>query len=52
LFPELLTLEGDHGGRGLIQKYRNRVELVEWNEEATFMDIDDQKDYERIKALA
>ena len=52
LFAELLTLKGDHGGRALIKKYRDRVELVHWNEEATFMDIDNQKDYERIKALA
>jgi molybdenum cofactor cytidylyltransferase len=51
-FPELLKLKGDHGGRSLIKKYRDRVEVVGWHEEASFMDIDDQKDYERLKLLA
>jgi molybdenum cofactor cytidylyltransferase len=52
LFPELLKLKGDHGGRAVIKKYRERVEVLPWSEAATFMDIDDQKDYDRIKALA
>jgi molybdenum cofactor cytidylyltransferase len=52
LFPELLKLKGDHGGRTVIKKYRDRVELVQWNEETTFIDIDDHKDYERLKLLA
>jgi molybdenum cofactor cytidylyltransferase len=52
LFPELLKLKGDYGGRSLIKKFREGVELVEWDEETTFMDIDDQKDYERLKLLA
>jgi molybdenum cofactor cytidylyltransferase len=52
LFPELLKLKGDHGGRSLIEKLRDRVELVEWTSAATFMDIDDEKDYERLKLMA
>ena len=52
IFPELLKLEGDRGGRAVIEKYQDRLELVQWNEEVPFMDIDDQKDYERIKLLA
>jgi molybdenum cofactor cytidylyltransferase len=52
LFPELLKLKGDHGGRSVIKKHRDRVELVQWHEEATFMDIDNQQDYERLKLLA
>ena len=52
IFPELLKLEGDRGERAVIEKYQDRLELVQWNEEAPFMDIDDQKDYERIKLLA
>jgi molybdenum cofactor cytidylyltransferase len=52
IFPELLKLEGDRGGRAVIEKYQDRLEPVQWNEEAPFMDIDDQKDYERIKMLA
>lgn len=52
LFPELLKLKGDHGGRSLIEKLRDRVELVQWKSAATFMDIDDEKDYERLKLMA
>ena len=52
IFPELLKLEGDRGGRAVIEKYQDRLELVQWNEAAPFMDIDDQTDYERIKLLA
>jgi molybdenum cofactor cytidylyltransferase len=52
LFPELLKLKGDHDGRSLVKKFRDRVEWVEWHEEATFMDIDDQQDYARLKLLA
>lgn len=52
LFPELLNLKGDRGGRSLVKKFRDRVELLEWHEEAPFMDIDEEKDYERLKLLA
>ena len=52
LFPELLKLKGDHGARSLIKKFAERVERVHWNEETSFMDIDDQKHGERLKLLA
>ena len=52
VFPELLKLKGDHGGRSLLEKLRDRLELVEWKSAATFMDIDDEKDYERLKLMA
>jgi molybdenum cofactor cytidylyltransferase len=52
VFPELLKLKGDHGGRSLLEKLRDRVELVEWKSAATFIDIDDEKDYERLKLMA
>jgi molybdenum cofactor cytidylyltransferase len=52
LFPELLELTGDRGGRMLIEKYRDRTALVAWEEEMPFMDLDVRADYERLKELA
>jgi CTP:molybdopterin cytidylyltransferase MocA len=52
LFPELLQLTGDRGGRMLIEKYKNRTALVEWKDEISFLDLDVHEDYERLKELA
>jgi molybdenum cofactor cytidylyltransferase len=52
LFPELLKLTGDRGGRLLIEKHKSRTDLVEWHQEMPFMDIDVREDYERLKELA
>jgi molybdenum cofactor cytidylyltransferase len=52
LFPELLQLTGDRGGRGLIEKHRNRTALIEWKDEMPFLDLDVHEDYERLKELA
>jgi molybdenum cofactor cytidylyltransferase len=51
LFPKLLQLTGDHDGRELIEKYRKKTALVEWNDEASFKDIDVRGDYERINVV-
>jgi molybdenum cofactor cytidylyltransferase len=52
LFPEILRLTGDRGGRFLIEKHKSRTEYVEWQQEMPFMDIDVREDYERLKELA
>jgi molybdenum cofactor cytidylyltransferase len=52
LFPDLLKLTGDRGGRVLIEKYRDKTEIVEWTEEIPFIDLDAREDYERLKGLA
>jgi molybdenum cofactor cytidylyltransferase len=52
LFPELLRLTGDRGGRTLIEKYSAHTERVEWNDEAPFMDLDVREDYEKLLRLA
>jgi molybdenum cofactor cytidylyltransferase len=52
LFPELLQLSGDRGGRVLIEKHRNKTALVEWKDETPFFDIDGHEDYERLKEMA
>jgi molybdenum cofactor cytidylyltransferase len=51
LFPELLQLTGDRAGRGLIEKYRKKTALVEWNDELSFKDINIPGDDEKIKAV-
>jgi molybdenum cofactor cytidylyltransferase len=45
LFPKLLQLAGDRDGRELVEKYRKKTALVEWNDEGVC------EDYERIKAV-
>lgn len=52
LFPDLLKLTGDRGGRALLEKHRKMTTLVEWQDELPFLDIDLPEDYERIKGLA
>ncbi|MGH7774575.1 MAG: nucleotidyltransferase family protein [Candidatus Binatia bacterium] len=48
LFPELLKLTGDRGGRGLIERYKNNAAFLEWNEEGPFLDLDTWEDYEKL----
>ncbi len=52
IFPELLELSGDRGGRALIEKHKDRTEIVEWHDELSFMDLDRREDYEKLKELA
>jgi molybdenum cofactor cytidylyltransferase len=49
LFPELAAAEGDLGGRALIARHREEVELVEVDDRALLRDIDTQADYEGIQ---
>ena len=48
LFPELLAVEGDRGGRQLIVRHQEQVERVEVDDMAVVMDIDTRQDYERM----
>jgi molybdenum cofactor cytidylyltransferase len=50
LFPKLLQLTGDRDGRALIEKYRKKTSLVEWDDELSFKDMDVREDYEKMKA--
>ena len=49
LFPKLLQLTGDRNGRELIEKYRKKTALVEWNDDV--IDINIPGDDEKIKAV-
>ncbi len=48
LFSELSAVEGDRGGRILIDRYQGRVERVDVEDAAVIMDIDSPQDYEGI----
>jgi len=45
MFPELMQLTGDRGGRPLIHKYADRVAVVQVSDPATLKDIDTPQDY-------
>lgn len=49
LIPELLKLSGDRGGRGLIDRFKEKAAFLEWNDETPFADLDGWEDYEKIK---
>ena len=51
LFPELLDLKGDQGGRVLLERNRGRAAFLEWHEESPFVDVDTWEDYQRLKLL-
>ncbi len=46
LFPELLAVRGDRGGRNLIARYPEQVEQVEVDDPAVIADIDSPEDYQ------
>lgn len=45
-FDELLNLEGDHGAKNILQKYRNEVASVDFKNGK--IDVDTKKDYEEL----
>lgn len=49
LFPELLQLTGDTGGRGLIETHKNEAAFLEWRDESPFLDVDTPEDYEKLR---
>jgi molybdenum cofactor cytidylyltransferase len=49
LFPELLAVEGDRGGRALFDRYAQQVERLEVDDPAVVTDIDTHQDYETIR---
>jgi CTP:molybdopterin cytidylyltransferase MocA len=48
-FPDLLTLEGDVGGRGIFSKHD--VEYLPWHDDSLLLDVDEPEDYQRLKEL-
>jgi molybdenum cofactor cytidylyltransferase len=50
LFPELLAVEGDQGGREVITRYQARIECVQVDDPAVILDVDTPHDYEQARA--
>jgi molybdenum cofactor cytidylyltransferase len=49
LFSELLQMQGDEGGRQVIQRHQREVEAVEVGDQSLFLDIDTAEEYERAR---
>jgi molybdenum cofactor cytidylyltransferase len=47
-FQDLLTLEGDMGGRGIFHKHR--VEYLPWHDDRLLLDVDTPEQYQRLIA--
>jgi len=45
-FPDLMTLEGDVGGRAIFHKHH--VEYLAWHDDSLLMDIDTPEQYQRL----
>jgi len=52
MFPDLLKVTGGRSGLALLEKYRDKADLVPWSEEIPFFDIVVRADYERLKEPA
>ena len=52
LFPDLLKLTRDRSGRALLEKNRDKAELVPWTEEIPGAEIEARADYARLKEPA
>lgn len=46
VFPDLLNLKGDTGGRGLFEKHP--VDYLPWHDETILMDVDSPADYQKL----
>ncbi len=51
LFPQLLAIEGDQGGRTLIARYQEQMERVQVDDPAVILDVDTRHDYEKTQRL-
>jgi molybdenum cofactor cytidylyltransferase len=51
LFPELLAVEGDQGGREIITRYQDETEGVEVDDPAVIQDVDTRQDYKKATTL-
>jgi len=48
LFPELLAVEGDRGGREVIARHQNEMARLEVDDPAVLLDIDTPQDYKKV----
>jgi molybdenum cofactor cytidylyltransferase len=52
VFPELLAVEGDRGGRALLTRHGAEVERFETDDPAVVLDVDTLQDYEKVKGVS
>jgi molybdenum cofactor cytidylyltransferase len=50
LFPEMLALEGDEGGRPILQRHADAVQLVPTTQPGVLLDVDTWEAYTQILA--
>lgn len=50
-FPELLAVQGDEGGRGVIARHSHDLALVKMQDTDAALDVDSPDDYARLCAL-
>ncbi len=50
LFPELVAVEGDRGGRALFARHEEEMEWVEIGDPAVMLDVDTPEEYEKLGA--
>ena len=48
LFPELIEVTGDEGGRTVLERHRHEVELIEMGDSLTNYDVDTWETYEQV----
>ncbi len=46
---ELLALEGDSGGKSIVNRHKDDVEIIEVDDEKELMDVDTRQDYDILK---
>lgn len=51
LFGELMTVTGDEGGRSVIARHRELVDMVEPQDERELLDVDDAESLQRARTL-
>jgi molybdenum cofactor cytidylyltransferase len=51
LFPELLQITGDEGGRSVIERHRQEVETIELSDAAPNYDVDTWEAYQQVVEL-
>ncbi|MFI5273556.1 MAG: NTP transferase domain-containing protein [Ktedonobacterales bacterium] len=50
-FDELAQVRGDEGGRAVIVRHLDQLQLLDWPDTNVFLDVDQPGDYERVRAL-
>ncbi|MBX6394743.1 MAG: nucleotidyltransferase family protein [Alicyclobacillaceae bacterium] len=51
LFPLYENLQGDQGGRSILQQYRDTMKTVPWHDVWAGVDVDTQDDYTMVQGL-